>query len=114
MIFDKSVVCPVLIGRENDLERLDRLITQSQEGNGQIALISGEAGTGKSRLVREALARVPHETLILRGVVFKPSPPCHLPRCSTAFGIFFYLFPARSSRAPWEQLHLTSSNYSLN
>ena len=71
MIFDKSVVCPVLIGRENDLQRLDRLITQAQEGRGQIALISGEAGTGKSRLVREALARAPHETLILEGYCFQ-------------------------------------------
>jgi len=71
MIFDKSVVCPVLIGRENDLERLDRLMTQSQEGSGQIALVSGEAGTGKSRLVREALARAPHETLILEGYCFQ-------------------------------------------
>ena len=53
MIFDKSVVCPVLIGREHDLQRLDRLMTQSQEGMGQIALISGEAGIGKSRLVYE-------------------------------------------------------------
>ena len=71
MIFDKSVVCPVLIGRENDLQRLDRLITQSQEGRGQIALISGEAGIGKSRLVREAKARAPQGTMILEGACFQ-------------------------------------------
>jgi hypothetical protein len=29
MIFDKSVVCPVLIGHENDLQLLDHLIMQS-------------------------------------------------------------------------------------
>jgi DNA-binding CsgD family transcriptional regulator len=71
MIFDKSVVCPVLIGRENDLQGLDRLMTQAQEGKGQIALIAGEAGIGKSRLVREAKARAPHETLILEGYCFQ-------------------------------------------
>src|SRR5215216_4458364 len=71
MIFDKSVVCPVLIGRENDLQRLDRLMTQSQEGKGQIALISGEAGIGKSRLVREAKARAPQGTMILEGYCFQ-------------------------------------------
>ena len=72
MNFDKSVVCPVLIGREYDLQLLDRLITQSsEEGRGQIALISGEAGIGKSRLVREAKARAPHETLILEGYCFQ-------------------------------------------
>src|SRR5688500_4422205 len=71
MIFDKSVVCPVLIGRENDLQGLDRLMAQSQEGKGQVALIAGEAGIGKSRLVREAKARAPHETQILEGYCFQ-------------------------------------------
>ena len=49
MNLDKSVLCPVLIGRENDLQLLDHLIAQSQGASGQIALISGEAGIGKSR-----------------------------------------------------------------
>ena len=71
MIFDKSVLCPVLIGREYDLQLLDRLISQSQEGRGQIALISGEAGIGKSRLVREAKARAPQGTMILEGYCFQ-------------------------------------------
>ena len=71
MIFDKSVVCPVLIGRENDLQTLDRLMAQSQEGRGQVALISGEPGIGKSRLVREARARAPQGTVILEGACFQ-------------------------------------------
>src|SRR5215208_3454176 len=71
MIFNKSVICPVLIGRESDLQRLDRLISQSQEGNGQIALISGEAGIGKSRLVREVKGRASEGTLILEGQCFQ-------------------------------------------
>jgi predicted ATPase len=53
MIFDNSVICPVFIGRESDLRLLGRLILQARGGNGQIALISGEAGIGKSRLVTE-------------------------------------------------------------
>ena len=71
MIFDKSVLCPVLIGRANDLQRLDRLLTQSQGGKGQIALISGEAGIGKSRLIREAKERAPQGTAILEGYCFQ-------------------------------------------
>ena len=71
MNFDKSVLCPVLIGRQNDLQRLDRLIMQSQTGKGQIALISGEAGIGKSRLVREAKGRAPQGTVILEGHCFQ-------------------------------------------
>src|SRR5215211_3547075 len=71
MKFDKSVICPVLIGRDYDLLLLEGLRTQAQAGKGQIALISGEAGIGKSRLVREAKARAPHETLILEGYCFQ-------------------------------------------
>ena len=59
MIFDKSVICPIFIGRENDLQLLDRLINQSNNRSGQIALISDEAGIGKSRFVREAKVRAP-------------------------------------------------------
>jgi predicted ATPase len=73
MILDKSVICPVVIGRENDLQSLDRLIAQSRGGNAQLALISGEAGIGKSRLIREAKIRVPKDMLILEVNVFKLS-----------------------------------------
>ncbi|HEY9527300.1 MAG TPA: AAA family ATPase [Anaerolineales bacterium] len=71
MNFDKSVLCPVLIGRENDLQLLDRLLAQSQGASGQIALISGEAGIGKSRFVREAKVRAPQGTVILEGYCFQ-------------------------------------------
>jgi len=68
---DKSVLCPVLIGRENDLQLLDRLILESQAGHGHLALISGEAGIGKSRIIREAKLRAPQGTLILEGYCFQ-------------------------------------------
>lgn len=71
MILDKSVICPVVIGRENDLQLLDRLILEAQSGRGQIALISGEAGIGKSRLVKEARTRVTKDTLVLEGHCFQ-------------------------------------------
>ena len=71
MLFDKSLICPVLIGRENDLQLLDRLMMQSCEKNGQIALIAGEAGIGKSRLVREIKGRAPQGTVILEGQCFQ-------------------------------------------
>jgi hypothetical protein len=38
MMLDKSVVCPVFIGRQNDLQSLDRLIAQLGDQRGQIAL----------------------------------------------------------------------------
>src|SRR5215216_7649099 len=71
MLFDKSLICPLLIGRENDLQVLDRLMMQSCEKNGQIALIAGEAGIGKSRLVREIKVRAPQGTVILEGQCYQ-------------------------------------------
>jgi len=42
-----------LIGRAADLTAIHALIDQAKRGEGQVALISGEAGIGKSRLVAE-------------------------------------------------------------
>jgi predicted ATPase/DNA-binding CsgD family transcriptional regulator len=53
---NKPFVCPVLIGRKADLSALHALIDQAKGGEGQVALISGEAGIGKSRLVAETKA----------------------------------------------------------
>jgi len=50
---NKPIVCPVLIGRAADLTALQALIEQAESGSGQVALLSGEAGVGKSRLVAE-------------------------------------------------------------
>src|SRR5215207_3018223 len=71
MLLDKSLICPVLIGRENDLQSLDRLMMRSSGNDGQIALIAGEAGIGKSRLVREIKVRAPQGTVILEGQCFQ-------------------------------------------
>jgi len=49
----QSMLCPILIGRNAQLAALTRLLDQACTGHGQIALVSGEAGIGKSRLVAE-------------------------------------------------------------
>jgi class 3 adenylate cyclase len=41
-----------LVGREEELGVLQRRWAQAQEGTGQVVLLSGEAGIGKSRLVQ--------------------------------------------------------------
>ena len=49
-----------LVGREDDIALLQRRWEQSRQGHGQVVLLSGEAGIGKSRLaevVREHVAR---------------------------------------------------------
>ena len=51
--FNKPLVCPVLIGRTTELAAFHQLIDQAKSDQGQVALLSGEAGIDKSRLVAE-------------------------------------------------------------
>src|ERR1051326_2358562 len=44
--------CPVLVGREQEMATLQSLL----DAGGGVAIVSGEAGIGKSRLVREFAA----------------------------------------------------------
>jgi class 3 adenylate cyclase/predicted ATPase len=50
-----------LVGREAECELLLRCWAKAKGGQGQVALISGEAGIGKSRLTAEFLERLPGE-----------------------------------------------------
>ncbi|MGZ3617914.1 MAG: ATP-binding protein, partial [Ktedonobacteraceae bacterium] len=50
---NQPVICPVLIGRTPDLALLQMSLDQVKDGKGQVALLCGEAGIGKSRLVAE-------------------------------------------------------------
>src|SRR6202008_3499181 len=55
-----------LVGREEELELLLRRWSRAKNGEGQVVLISGEAGIGKSRLTAallEAIAPEPHTRL---------------------------------------------------
>lgn len=69
---EQSVVCPVLIGRASNLDAIGRLIDQAANGSGRVALIAGEAGIGKSRLVYEIKARAAQRGLVtLQGGCFE-------------------------------------------
>ena len=48
-------------GREKELERLRALFAMAKDGEGQVVLIEGEAGIGKSRLVDELIGRLQHD-----------------------------------------------------
>jgi ATP/maltotriose-dependent transcriptional regulator MalT len=52
-----SVVCPVFIGRRGEMASLAALLDRAQARETAFALIGGEAGVGKTRLVREVSAQ---------------------------------------------------------
>jgi DNA-binding CsgD family transcriptional regulator len=51
-----------LIGRSGELAALRALLDRSAKGRGEVALVQGEAGIGKSRLLSEALAETGSST----------------------------------------------------
>jgi hypothetical protein len=52
-----QVLCPVVIGRDAELQALDAALTAAMAGHGRCAVIAGEPGIGKSRLAREIASR---------------------------------------------------------
>jgi predicted ATPase len=65
------IICPVLIGRGHDLATLRLLVERAKSGQGQVALVSGEAGIGKSRLVAEVRSYAAcHGFLLVQGSCF--------------------------------------------
>jgi DNA-binding CsgD family transcriptional regulator len=69
LISNKPVICPVLIGRQIERGHLSALIEQVRAGQGQVTLLSGEAGIGKSRLVADMKAQA-QGFLALQGACF--------------------------------------------
>jgi class 3 adenylate cyclase/tetratricopeptide (TPR) repeat protein len=55
---DRRVLCPILVGREAELVRLDSLVAQVLARKPAVALVGGDAGVGKSALMRAFSERV--------------------------------------------------------
>ncbi len=53
----KPLVSPTVVGRQEYLQALDTAFDVVSQRTGQIVLMTGNAGIGKTRLVREAMAR---------------------------------------------------------
>ncbi len=64
MLAGRPGLSPVMVGRTGPLDRLASLMTAEAPG---VALIGGEAGIGKSRLVRELLDGLPADVRVLSG-----------------------------------------------
>ena len=68
----RAIVCPIVVGRTAELTALRLLIDRTRSGLGQVALVCGEAGIGKSRLVAEAKAyAAAQDFLLLQGNCFQ-------------------------------------------
>src|SRR5215471_5775884 len=70
--FDKPVICPRQIGREAELDALLHVAADVAAGAGQTVIVAGEAGIGKSRLIREFGTRLEGDGWVfLRGSCFE-------------------------------------------
>ena len=50
-------VCPVLVGRDEEMAVLEDALLSAAHGEGRTAVISGDAGMGKTRLAAELRRR---------------------------------------------------------
>ncbi len=71
-----------LVERENELAVLEAAFEQASAGRGRVALVSAEAGGGKTALIERFCANLPRPTTVLRGVcdaLYTPRPlgPIH-------------------------------------
>lgn len=67
------LTCPILVGRAAYFEAIQRLLGRARAGHGGTLLLAGEAGIGKSRLVREMAAQAAeHGMQIVQGNCFEP------------------------------------------
>ncbi len=70
-LVNRPLLCPMIIGRTPEFAALRSLVEQAKEGQGHIALIAGEAGIGKSRLVSELkTTAVARGFLVVQGACF--------------------------------------------
>ena len=51
----RQLISPLLVGRDEMLELASRRVTQAKEGRGGLLLFAGEAGIGKTRLLRATI-----------------------------------------------------------
>jgi predicted ATPase len=72
MLIEQVVVCPILVGRDAPLSAAFHVLDRAGATHGGTLLVSGEAGIGKSRVVRAMLERARSlGFLALQGACFE-------------------------------------------
>lgn len=51
------LLCPLLVGRDDLLELVDRAIAETAQGRGRTLFLAGQAGLGKTRLIRATIRK---------------------------------------------------------
>lgn len=59
------LLCPVLIGRDEELAAIGGALSGVADGRGECLVLSGEPGIGKSRLAREATIRATEAAIVV-------------------------------------------------
>src|SRR6266540_4102313 len=72
MLVSRTGLSPVMVGRGAELARLRRLLERAADP--QVALVDGEAGVGKTRLVQELLTVLPDGVTVLAGQAEQGGP----------------------------------------
>ena len=76
----RALAEPVLVGRDEELGELQRTLNSVLMGRGTAFFVSGEAGSGKTRLINEFLERVEErEITILSGCCLSNAPLPYFP-----------------------------------
>ena len=107
-----SLVCPELVGRNEEITRLNGRVRAAAEGRGAVVVLVGPAGAGKSRLAREVIdggrargaevlfgravpgATVPHRPLAEALLAaYRSSPPPAAPELAGFTGHLARLLP---------------------
>jgi DNA-binding CsgD family transcriptional regulator/tetratricopeptide (TPR) repeat protein len=60
-----DVLCSVVVGRRDELHALSTALDRAEAARGGVVVLTGEAGIGKSRLTREAMAKAERNGMLL-------------------------------------------------
>ncbi|HET7702817.1 MAG TPA: AAA family ATPase [Candidatus Limnocylindrales bacterium] len=67
-----SVLCPVIVGRDDVLDLLDELVAATARGRGRTLFLAGSAGLGKTRLIRATLNKAQAAGIRFEGGMVAP------------------------------------------
>ena len=87
---------PPLVGRDFERTLLERAVAELCDGLGVVMVVTGEAGIGKTRLIREVVAASPNPPLLLEGR-------------SSSYATGFPLWPVRDLLRGWMDLPVAAS-----